>query len=526
MPFSPTTFRFDNTYARDLQGFYTPWQPERAAAPKTLFFNSGLAAELHSGLDEIGCGEMDLVTVAEIFSGNGLPEGAAPIAQCYAGHQFGHFSPQLGDGRALLLGEVLDRKGLRRDIALKGSGRTPYSRNGDGKAAVGPMLREVLIGEALHALGIPTTRALAVVATGEPVYREKILPGAVLTRVAASHIRVGTFEYFAARGDVASVKKLADYSIARHYPELVAHAQQPREDDTDAGRYLAFLRAVAEKQAELIAQWMNAGFIHGVMNTDNMAIAGETIDFGPCAFMEAYDPSTVFSSIDSQGRYAYGRQPQIAQWNLARLAESLLPLLAPAEEDAVALATEVLSAFPDRYQHYWLRGVRAKLGIDENSNASINKAKSDEQDVMLALDWLGLLNEQKVDFTQGWRYLSLAAGGDSTKLRALFSDTATLDAWLARLQARREKAAGSPDSPPVDGVTTMQAMLRVNPRIIPRNHKVEAALTAASEQGDLEPFESLLAAIRRPFDDDPVLAPFAEPAPVAVTACYKTYCGT
>src|SRR5207253_2675665 len=305
-------FCFDNSFARELQGFYFPQRPAVVRAPRLLFLNDSLAAEL--GLD---LSALDAGAKAALFVGNKLPDGAEPLAQAYAGHQFGGFSPQLGDGRALVLGEVIDRQGRRRDIAFKGSGRTPFARGGDGKAAVGPMLREVLIGEAMHALGIPTTRALAVAATGEQVYREQVLPGAVLTRVAASHIRVGTFEFFASRGDVERVRKLVEYTIARHDPALVTAAQP----------FLGLLQNVAERQAALIAQWMNVGFIHGVMNTDNMAISGETIDYGPCAFMEAYDPDAVFSSIDQQGRYAYGNQPLIARWNLARLAEALLPLV-------------------------------------------------------------------------------------------------------------------------------------------------------------------------------------------------------
>ncbi len=341
-------FPFDNSYARDLQGFYVPWQPTPVPAPRLLFLNHALAEEL--GLD---VASLDSPEGAAVFAGNALPEGAEPIAQAYAGHQFGGFSPKLGDGRAVLLGEVIDRHARRRDIALKGSGRTPFARNGDGKAAVGPMLREVLIGEAMHALGIPTTRALAVAATGEPVQRESVLPGAVLTRVASSHIRVGTFEFFAARGEFDQVRKLAEYTIARHDPE-VADEPQP---------FLALLESVATRQAALMAQWMNVGFIHGVMNTDNMAISGETIDYGPCAFMEAYDPATVFSSIDQHGRYAFGNQPAIAQWNLTRLAESLLPLIADDLDQAATLAMEVLDAFPAQYKWYLLRGQRAKLGL-------------------------------------------------------------------------------------------------------------------------------------------------------------------
>ena len=342
------SLRLENSYARDLQGFSVPWRPEAAPAPKSLFFNAPLAEEL--GLDAAAlAGEAG----AALFAGNTVPEGAEPIAQAYAGHQFGGFSPQLGDGRAVLLGEVIDRAGQRRDIALKGSGRTPFSRGGDGKAAVGPMLREVLIGEGMHALGIPTTRALAVVATGQPVFRETVLPGAVLTRVAASHIRVGTFQYFAARGDVERVRQLAEYSIARHDPDLVG----------TPGRFLALLERVAARQAALIAQWMNVGFIHGVMNTDNMTISGETIDYGPCAFVEAYDPAAVFSSIDSHGRYAFGNQPAIARWNLMRLAETLLPLHRRGARRRAKQATVVIEAFPALYLRHLLAGQRAKLGL-------------------------------------------------------------------------------------------------------------------------------------------------------------------
>src|ERR687897_254999 len=316
-------FAFDNTYARELEGFYVPWKAAQVARPKLVKFNRELAEEL--GLD---AGALDSEEGARIFAGNEIPEGAAPLAQAYAGHQFGGFVPQLGDGRAILLGEVVDRDGVRRDIQLKGSGRTPFSRAGDGRAAIGPVLREYLIGEAMYALGIPTTRALAAVLTGEPVFREEgALPGAVLTRVAASHVRVGTFEFFAARGERAKVRRLADYVIDRHYPEL----------KNQANPYLGLLECVSDRQAALVARWMHVGFIHGVMNTDNMAISGETIDYGPCAFMDHYDPATVFSSIDTQGRYAYANQPRIAQWNLARLAETLLPLIDEDTNRAIAL---------------------------------------------------------------------------------------------------------------------------------------------------------------------------------------------
>ncbi|MEO5697007.1 MAG: protein adenylyltransferase SelO family protein, partial [Burkholderiaceae bacterium] len=388
-----TTIPFDNTYARELDGFSVAWPPAAVPAPTTLFFNEPLAREL--GLDvEALAGDAG----AALFAGNALPEGAEPIAQAYAGHQFGGFSPQLGDGRAVLLGEVIDTTGRRRDIAFKGSGCTPFSRGGDGKAAVGPMLREVLIGEAMHALGIPTTRALAVVATGEPVMREAgALPGAVLTRVAASHIRVGTFQFFAARDDAARVRQLAEYTIARHFPELVGAP----------GRFLSLLEAVAARQAALIAQWMNVGFIHGVMNTDNMTLSGETIDYGPCAFVEAYDPQAVFSSIDSQGRYAYGNQPAIARWNLARLAETLLPLIdADDAERAVADALRVIDAFPALYQRHLLAGQRDKLGLRAVGGESAVDAATDAADETLANDWLAVLQAGRVDFTLAWRRLA------------------------------------------------------------------------------------------------------------------------
>ncbi len=494
---------FDNSYARDLPGFYVPWKPAAVPAPRLLYLNTALAEEL--GLDAAALQSDD---GAALFAGNLVPEGAEPLAQAYAGHQFGGFSPQLGDGRALLLGELIDTQGRRRDIGLKGSGRTPFSRGGDGKAAVGPMLREVLIGEAMHALGIPTTRALAVAATGESVYRELELPGAVLTRVAASHLRVGTFQYFAARGELERLRQLAEYTLARHDPQLLGAPD----------RYLLLLRAVA-----LIAQWMNVGFIHGVMNTDNMTISGETIDYGPCAFMEAVDPEAVFSSIDHGGRYAYANQPQIARWNLARLAETLLPLMANVEsagddeaavKTAVAQVTEVIDAFPGWYAAALLDGQRAKLGITAAT------AADDEADTTLAADWLALLHTHEVDHTLAWRRLCDAAGGDEAGLRDLFTDTPALQAWLAPWQQRLARDAAVP------GAERAERMRRVNPRIIPRNHLVEEALNAASNDGDFGPFERLLAAVQRPWDDAPALAAYAQPAPAAVTACYRTYCGT
>jgi serine/tyrosine/threonine adenylyltransferase len=503
-------FAFDNSYARDLPGLYVRWQPAPTPAPSLLYLNHALATEL--GLD---AATLTGDAAAAVFSGNQLPDGAEPIAQAYAGHQFGGFSPQLGDGRALLLGEVIDRHGQRRDIAFKGSGRTPFSRGGDGKAAVGPMLREVLIGEAMHALGIPTTRALAVAATGEPVQREQALPGAVLTRVAASHLRVGTFQYFAARGEVDRLRQLLDYAVARHDPALIGHPD----------RALGLLRAVGRRQAALIAQWMNVGFIHGVMNTDNMTISGETIDYGPCAFMEAYHPQTVFSSIDQGGRYAYANQPLIARWNLARLAEALLPLMCDADDEAAAQqaigrVTEVIDAFPGWFAQALLQGQRAKLGLRHATPAD------DPGDSALVEDWLALLQAHQVDFTLGWRRLADGADRAAEPLGTLFGSPApapALDEWLARWRARcaQDDAAG-----PVASAARAQAMRLANPALIARNHRVEEALAAATRDGDLAPCHALLAALQRPFDTAADHSPLAQPAPAALTARYRTFCGT
>ncbi|WP_418315986.1 protein adenylyltransferase SelO [Piscinibacter sakaiensis] len=490
-------FAFDNSYARALDGFYVPWQPRPAPAPRLLRLNRELADEL--GLDaEALAGPHGLA----MLSGQRVPDGAEPLAQAYAGHQFGGYSPQLGDGRALLLGELIDRNGRRRDIAFKGSGRTPFSRGGDGKAVLGPVLREYLIGEAMQAFGIPTTRALAALATGETVMRDAPLPGALLVRVAASHLRVGTFQFVAAQRDPDAIRRLADYSINRHYPDLA---------DAD-DRYLALLRAVSERQAALIAQWMGVGFIHGVMNTDNMTISGETIDYGPCAFLEAYDPQTVFSSIDAQGRYAFGNQPAIAQWNLARFAETLLALIDDSADRAVERASEVVNAFPAHYQQQALAVMRAKLGLDDGADAAADQS--------LAEDFLGLLQRRDVDFTLAFRRLGDAAAGNDAPLTALFpaADSAPAD-WLARWR-QRSAAAG------IDGDEQAAAMARVNPIYIPRNHLVEAALSAAVADDDLAPFERLLAVARRPFDERDADAAFAEPAAPEQTAGYRTFCGT
>jgi uncharacterized protein YdiU (UPF0061 family) len=487
-------FAFDNTYARELEGFYVPWKAAQVARPRLVKLNRELAEEL--GVDAAA---LDCEEGARIFAGNEIPRGAVPLAQVYAGHQFGGFARQLGDGRALLLGEVIDRKGCRRDIQLKGSGPTPFSRAGDGRAALGPVLREYLIGEAMHALGIPTTRALAAVLTGEPVFREEgTLPGAVLTRVGASHIRVGTFEFFAARGEQAKVRRLADYVIERHYREVKDHANP----------YLGLLERVSDRQAALVASWMHVGFIHGVMNTDNMAVSGETIDYGPCAFMDHYDPATVFSSIDTRGRYAYANQPSIAQWNLARFSETLLHLLDADGKRAIARATEVINAFPEKYERHWLKGMRAKLGL----------FTEDEADLNLAAGFLAAMEGKKVDYTLAFRYLADAALGQDEPIRALFADPSVFDLWSGHWRARLSRESAAP-------LERAQVMRHANPAFIPRNHRVEEALSAAVQSGDYTPFETLLKILSRPYDAQPEFAPFAEPAPEG-QGCYRTFCGT
>ncbi len=463
-----------------------PWQAEEVLDPQLLMLNEPLAAEL--GLDPAW---LESHEGMRLLVGNDVPAGATPVAQVYAGHQFGGFSPRLGDGRALLLGEVVDTDGQLRDVHLKGSGRTPFARGGDGLAAVGPMLREYIVSEAMHALGIPTTRSLAVVATGQTVRRESPLPGAVLTRVASSHVRVGSFQYAHSSGNLDLLRRLADHSISRHYPEA-AEAEQP---------YLALFEAVITAQASLVAHWMLVGFVHGVMNTDNMTISGETIDYGPCAFMEAFDPATVYSSIDGRGRYAYGNQPIVAQWNLARLAEALLPLLHDDQEQAVALAVDSLDAFPKQYDDAWLAGMRAKLGLSDELDEAAASPLFDEL--------LTLLKESQVDYTSFFRQLGSAARGDATPIRGLFGDVARFDTWMERWLAL------DPDADMMD---------RVNPVYIPRNHLVEEALAAGSE-GDLEPLTRLLAAVARPYHERPGLERYAAPAPHEFGP-YQTFCGT
>ena len=456
-----------------------PWQAEPAPDPQLLVLNEPLAADL--GLDASWLRSADGL---RFLVGDLLPSGAAPVAQAYAGHQFGNFAPRLGDGRALLLGELFDGNGRIHDLHLKGSGATPFARGGDGLAAVGPMLREYIVSEAMHALGIPTTRSLAVVGTGRRVYRETPLPGALLVRVASSHLRVGSFQYAASTGDVNLVRRLADHAIARHYPSA-ADAERP---------YLALFEAVAGVQAWLMASWMLVGFVHGVMNTDNMTISGETIDYGPCAFMEAYDPETVFSSIDSWGRYAYGNQPAIAGWNLARFAETLLPLFSADQDEAIALAEQSFDVFRAQYETTWLSGMRAKLGLSAAVEAEVAAS--------LIGDLLVLLHEQHVDYTSFFRQLSRAFAGPDG-----------FEHWISRWRALDPDAA---------------LMDRVNPIYIPRNHLVEEALTAATA-GDVSalqgPLQSLLDAVTAQYDERPGLDRYASPAPEEFGP-YRTFCGT
>jgi len=486
------TFAFDNTYARLPAVFYARQSPVAVVEPRLVKLNEALAAEL--GLDQVHLRSPDGVAV---LAGNAVPNGAEPLAMAYAGHQFGGFVPQLGDGRAILLGEVVDRHGVRLDIQLKGSGRTAFSRSGDGRAWLGPVLREYIVSEAMHALGIPTTRSLAAVATGEPVFRETALPGAVLTRVARSHVRIGTFEYFSARGDTVALRHLADYVIARHYPEA----------EGDERPYRALLESVIERQARLIAQWLAVGFIHGVMNTDNASIVGETIDYGPCAFMDAYHPGRVFSSIDRGGRYAFGNQPRIAQWNLSRLAQALLPLLDEDRHKAVDLAQAAIDSFPDRFERAYLTGFRAKLGL----------ADPRPGDADLIGDLLQAMGDSSADFTNSFRALCDAAEGADDKLRKELGDTAAAGEWLRRW---RELIVGESSEPSARAA----AMRQANPAVIPRNHRVEEALESAVD-GDLEPFEDLLRVLASPWDEHPDnLAYRRPPAPHEVVQ--QTFCGT
>jgi len=480
-------FPFDNSYVRLPERFYQRIAATPVAAPQLIRVNEELARDL--GLDPARLASPEGVAV---IAGNAVAPGSEPLAMAYAGHQFGNFVPQLGDGRALLLGEVIDRGGVRRDIHLKGSGPTRFSRRGDGRAALGPVLREFIISEAMHALGIPTTRTLMAVTTGEQVLRETPLPGAVLARVAASHIRVGTFEYFAARKDTEGFRILADYAIARHYPEC----------KDAANPYRAFLDAVIAAQADLVAKWLLVGFIHGVMNTDNTTISGETIDFGPCAFMDFYDPMQVYSSIDARGRYAYAKQPAIAHWNLLCLAETLVPLLGATDEEGVSEAEQALAAFGPRFEDAYLKGLTQKLGLG-----------FEDADVALAQDFLRLMAENNTDFTNSFRRAADAAEGEAgaRALRGLFAVPSALDTWLPAWRARL--TAGP------------SALREKNPAFIPRNHLVEEAIVSAVALNDFAPFEFLLDVVTRPFADQPGRERFMDP-PRPDQVVQKTFCGT
>ncbi|TLM86310.1 YdiU family protein [Pseudarthrobacter sp. NamE2] len=485
-----STVNFDGRFARELAELAVPWQAEEAQDPKLLVLNEALADEL--GLDP---GYLRTPEGVRLLVGNRIPEGATPVAQAYAGHQFGGYSPLLGDGRALLLGEITDSNGRLRDIHLKGSGRTPFARAGDGRAVVGPMLREYLVSEAMHALGIPTTRSLAVVGTGRQVRRDDMLPGAVLARVAASHLRVGSFQYARATDNIELLKRLADHAISRHYP-AAADADNP---------YLALFAGVVSSQASLLAQWMLVGFVHGVMNTDNMTISGETIDYGPCAYMDAFNPSAVYSSIDVGGRYAYANQPVIAEWNLARLAESMLPLINEDQEQAVAPAVEALGAFRKQYSDAWFTGMKTKLGLPASEAGTPESDAASE----LVDGAIAILKDGPVDYTQFFRNLGKAARGNIKPVRGMVLDLPAFDSWAERWQSLK------PDADRMD---------QANPVYIPRNHLVEEALAAATE-GDMEPFTRLLEAVRAPYQERPGLERYAEGAPEDF-GNYMTFCGT
>ncbi len=488
-------FPFQNTYTALPDGFFARVAPTPVAAPRLIKLNRSLAVRL--GLDP---DRLESPEGAEILAGKRLPDGAEPIAMAYAGHQFGHFVPQLGDGRAILLGEVIDVDGIRRDIQLKGSGPTPFSRRGDGRAALGPVLREYIVSEAMAALGIPTTRSLAATITGESVIRERAQPGAVLTRVASSHIRVGTFQYFAARGDTEGVRRLADHAIARHYPQA-AGAVRP---------YHALLEGVVNRQAELVARWLLVGFIHGVMNTDNTSISGETIDYGPCAFLDHYDPAAVFSSIDEQGRYAYANQPRIALWNLTRLAECLLPLFSDDKDKAIEEAQSVLAEFPAKFTAAYQSGLCRKIGLFTTRDG----------DEALVQDLLDAMAKNNADFTLTFRRLSAAAEKASrdSEVRQLFADPAAYDEWAVRW---RERIGEEPQTP----AERASVMRTVNPAVIPRNHRIEAVIQAAVGRDDYAPFEELLAVLAKPYEEVPAFADYAKP-PEPHQRVLETFCGT
>ncbi len=488
MPFS-----FDNTYARLPSRFFERVSPTQVSRPERLAINDALAASLGVSIEELSTPEG-----VEGLAGNRVPAGAEPIALAYAGHQFGRLVPRLGDGRAILLGEVVTGDGRRLDVQLKGAGPTPFSRGGDGRAAIGPVLREYLVSEVMAALGIPTTRALAAVRTGERVYREAPLPGAVLTRVASSHLRVGTFQYFAVRGDVEALSRLTEYALARHYPEMCIHE----------GPALGLLDAVTSAQAALVARWMGVGFVHGVMNTDNTSISGETIDYGPCAFLDTYEPGRTFSSIDEGGRYAFANQPRIALWNLARLAEALLPLVDPDEKRAAEILTARLERFGPRFEEALAAEMRKKLGL----------VTAREGDLDLGRDLLARMHQQHADYTLTFRRLAdVVADGDEAAVAELFDDGGAFVEWAAAYRARLA-------SEPLAPAERAASMRRASPAFIPRNHRVEEMIAAAAE-GDMAPFERLHGVLGRPYDDQPDAADLAEP-PGEEQWSYRTFCGT
>lgn len=487
------SIQFSNSYARLPERFFAHQNPDPVARPELIKLNAGLVEKLGLDISALSSDE-----IANVFAGNLVPPGAEPISLAYAGHQFGGWSPQLGDGRAVLLGEVVDRDGVRRDIQLKGSGRTPFSRGGDGRAALGPVMREYIVSEAMHAMGVPTTRALAAVKTGEDVLREGLLPGAILTRIASSHVRVGTFEFFASRNDEDGIRTLADYVIERHYPEA-KNADHP---------YIALLGAVVSRQAVLVSKWFQLGFIHGVMNTDNTSVAGETIDYGPCAFMDEYHPRTVFSSIDQQSRYAFGNQASVLQWNLAQLAQCLVPIIDLDMDAAVGLAQIEVDAFPEKFEAELVIGLRAKLGL----------VSEQEGDLALAFELLEVMATEKTDFTNTFRDLADALDGDAVKVRSHFEGIEAFETWFARWLARVEQEDRSL-------AETAAAMRSVNPAVIPRNHLVEAAIRAGEDNDDFGPFNTLVDEVTRPYDTRPEDSIYINP-PLLGEIVHQTFCGT
>ena len=492
---NPPPICFNNSFVQLGEKFYSKLNPTPVEQPKIVKLNEELSNKLGIDLEML-----ELDDWASIFSGNRILPGSEPLAMVYAGHQFGHLVPQLGDGRAILLGEVIDNSSIRNDIQLKGSGITPFSRQGDGRAALGPVLREYIVSEAMNALDIPTTRSLCAVTSGEPVYRETVLPGAVLTRVASGHVRTGTFQYFALRGDEKAITKLANYVIDRNYPEV---KESPNT-------YLKLLENVMERHARLVSKWLHVGFIHGVMNTDNMALSGETIDYGPCAFMDSFNKTQVFSSIDHSGRYSYGNQPQIVQWNLARLAETILPLIDKNQESAVEMAKEVIELYSERFKEFWLSGMRQKLGL----------FNSEQEDENLIESLLNIMHENEADFTLTFRWLCDADVDkkNNKNILTLFKDAGAYDNWSESWRSRLSRESASPEE-------RVKLMRKVNPAFIPRNHRVEQALNAAVENLDFGPFERLVDVLSSPYEEMKEKDEFMLP-PKQGEHVLQTFCGT